>query len=159
MALCRSLFCARVELQKKKHQSECTVLTPFADIPDPNIFFVCRCVGPSFANPHGIVLAFRLPLHFEPFADDLIKPYFLSFLWRNLMRIVCRKIFEPFAARYLNRLPQDIWTVCHKIFEPFAYIPAPKMPHGQSSQACLWPFPTRIMETASKTTQNVGQNK
>ena len=57
-------------------------------------------------------------------------------------RTVCHKIFEPFAARHLNRLPQDIYTVClytwREISEPKAGI------------ACLWLSHTRVMATARK---------
>ena len=125
---------------------------------------VCRSVGPSFANPHNIFLACRLPLHFDPFAAALIPPrvtkfrasglytggvgWFSGSLSRNLNRLpqdiwtVCHKIFEPFATRHLNRLPQDIWTVCLytwlRISEPKAGI------------ACLWLSHTRVMATARK---------
>ena len=126
---------------------------------------VCRSVGPSFANPHNICLAYRLQFHFDPFAIPPRVAKFCAFgcqeyikcihnTWRAKMAkniwTVCHKVFKPFAIRYLNRLPQDIWTVCHKTFIPFAYIPALEMPFEQSSQACLWLFHTRIMEMAWK---------
>ena len=97
---------------------------------------VCRSVGPSFANPHNISLAYRLQLHFDPFAIPPRVAKFCAFgcqeyikcihnTWRAKMAkniwTVCHKVFKPFAIRYLNRLPQDIWTVCHKTFIPFAY--------------------------------------
>ena len=60
----------------------------FADIPAPEIFFVCRCVFRSFADPHGFFRACRLPLHFDPFAADLIAPSF-------------HKPFHEFCRKYL----------------------------------------------------------
>ena len=122
---------------------------------------VCRSVGPSFANPHNICLAYRLPLHFDPFAIPPRVAKFCAFgcqeyikcihnTWRAKMAkniwTVCHKVFKPFAIRYLNRLPQDIWTVCHKTFIPFAYIPASEM----LFEAWQWLLHTWITEPARK---------
>ena len=135
---------------------------------------VCRPVGPSFANPHNICLAYRLPLHFDSFAIPPRVAKFCAFgcqeyikcihnTWRAKIAkniwTVCHKVFKPFAIRYLNRLPQDIWTVCHKTFIPFAYIPEAEKPLNNLHKS-VYGFSTRgSWKRLEKPPRNVGKSK
>ena len=124
MAFCRLRCCPGVQLKDLLFSM---LLHHLPLIPGQFFFSVCRCV----VLPFAATFACRLPLHFTSFAVafhpcSLFLSFFsfpLTLLSRPLSPFpprsptlshptVCRYVFGPFAAAFLDRLPLRFWSVC-----------------------------------------------